>query len=72
MAHGAIGTKGPSGALKGERLSPKALPTQLGLHRQDRRPSAKLTTVWMVKTHPHTILPLRLSGPTILESILGP
>ena len=31
--HGMIGTKGPSGGLKGERPSPKALPTQLGLHR---------------------------------------
>ena len=28
-----IGTKGPSGGLKGECLSPKALPTQLGPHR---------------------------------------
>ena len=33
MVHGEIGTKGPSGGLKGECLSPKGLPTQLGLHR---------------------------------------
>ena len=33
MADGGIGMKGPSGGLKGECLSPKALPTQLGLHR---------------------------------------
>ena len=52
MADGGIHMKGPSGGLKGECLSPKALPTQLGLHRQDRRPSAKFTTVWMVKTRP--------------------
>ena len=38
MVHGMIGIKGPSGGLKGECLSPKALPTQLGLHRQDGRP----------------------------------
>ena len=71
MADGGIGTKGTSGGLKGERLSPKALPTQLGLHRQDGRPSAKFTTAWMVKTRPHAILPQRLSGPTIPESSLG-
>ena len=65
MAHGEIGAKGPSWGLKGECMSPKALPTQLGLHRQDGRPSAKFTTAWMVKTHPHAILPLMLSGPTI-------
>ena len=52
---------------EGERLSPKALPTQLGLHRQDGRPSAKFTTPCMVKTHPHAILPQRLSRPTIPE-----
>ena len=28
-----IGMKGASGGLKGKRSSPKALPTQLGLHR---------------------------------------
>ena len=33
MAHGEIGMKGPCGGLKEEHLSPKALPTQLGLHR---------------------------------------
>ena len=70
MADGEIGMKGPSGGLKGECLSPKALPTQLGLHRRDGRPSAKFTTAWMVKTHPHAILPQRLSGPTIPESSL--
>ena len=52
MVDGGIGTKGPSGGLKGECLSPKALPTQLGLHRQDGRPSAKFTSMWMVKTRP--------------------
>ena len=31
--HGVIGTKGPSGGLKGEHLSPKGLSIQLGLHR---------------------------------------
>ena len=66
-----IGTKGPSGGLKGERLSPKGLPIQSGLHRQDGRPSAKFTTAWTVKTHPHAILPLRLCRSTIQESILG-
>ena len=59
------------GGLKGEPLSPKGLPIQSGLHRQDGRPSAKFTTAWMVKTHPHAISPLRLCGPTILELILG-
>ena len=54
MAHGEIGTKGPSGGLKGECLNPKALPTQLGLHRLDGRPSAKVATAWTVKTRPHT------------------
>ena len=48
MVDGGIGTKGPSGGLKEECLSPKALPTQLGLHRQDERPSAKFTTTWTV------------------------
>ena len=72
MVHGTIGTKEPSGGLKGERLSPKACPTQLGLHRQDGRPSVKFTTAWMVKTCPQAILPPRLSGPTIPELILGP
>ena len=71
MAHGEIGTKGPSRGLKGERLSPKALPTQLGLHKRDGRPSVKFTTAWMVKTHSHPILPQRLSGPTIPEPSLG-
>ena len=71
MVYGVIGTKGPSGGLKGERLSPKALPTQLGLHKRDGRPSAKFTTMWTVKTCPHAILPLRLSRPTILEPSLG-
>ena len=71
MVPGMIGTKGPSGGLKGECLSPKGLPIQSGLHRQDGRPLAKLPTVWTVRTCPHTILPLRLCGPTILESILG-
>ena len=66
-----IGTKGPSGGLKGEHLSPKGLPILSGLHRRDGRPSAKFTTAWTVKTRPHAILPLRLCGPTILESILG-
>ena len=33
MAPGMIGTKGPSGGLKAERLSPKGLPIQSGLHR---------------------------------------
>ena len=65
-----IGMKDPSGGLKGERLSPKALPTQLGLHRRDGRPLAKFTTMWTVKTRPHAILPQRLSGPTIPESSL--
>ena len=32
-AHGTIGTRGPSGGLKGVQLSPKGLPTQSGLHR---------------------------------------
>ena len=57
---------------EGERLSPKGLPIQSALHRQAGRPLAKFTTAWMAKTHPHAILPLRLCGPTILESILGP
>ena len=67
MVHGVIGTKGPSRGLKGECLSPKGLPIQLGLHRRDGRPLAKFTTTWMVKTRPHAILLLRLSGPTIPE-----
>ena len=33
MVPGMIGTKGPSGGLKVERLSPKGLPIQSGLHR---------------------------------------
>ena len=66
-----IGTKCPSGGLKGEHLNLKALPTQLGLHRRDRRPSVKFTTTWPVKTHLHAILPQRLSGPSIPEWSLG-
>ena len=66
-----IGMKGPAGGLKGECLSPKALPTQLGPHMQDGRLSAKFTTAWPVKTHLHAILPQRLSGPTIPELSLG-
>ena len=57
--------KGPSGGLKGEHLSPKDLPTQLGLHRKDGRPSAKFTTAWTVKTCPHAILPIRAYYPGV-------
>ena len=44
MAPGTIGTKGPSGGLKAECLSPKGLPIQSGLQRRDGRPSVKFTT----------------------------
>ena len=59
MAHGMIGTKGPSGGLKGKGLSPMGLPIQLGLHRRDGRPSAKFTTVIIIiiiyLTYKHTV-----------------
>ena len=62
-----IGMKGLSGGLKGKRLSPKALPTQLGPHRQGGRLSAKFTIMWPVKTRLHAMLPQRLSRPIIPE-----
>ena len=64
MARGMIGTKGPSGWLKGEHLNPKALPTQLG---PQLGPLAKFTTMWMVRTRLQTMLPQRLSEPIIWE-----
>ena len=62
------GTNGPSGELEGKRLSPKALPTRLGLHRPGGRLSAKFTITWLVKGLLPATSPQRLSGPITLES----
>ena len=69
MVPGPTGTKGPSVEWKVEPLSPKGLPIRSGRHRRGGRPSVRFTTAWMVKTHPHAILPLRPCGSTTLESI---
>ena len=69
MVSGLTGTKGPSTELRVESLSPKGLPIQSGQHRRGGRPSVRFTTMWMVKTRPHAISPLRPCGPTTLELI---
>ena len=69
MVPGPTGTKGPSAEPKVEPLSPKGLPIQSGWRRQGGRPSVRFTTMWMVKTRPYTISPLRPCGPTTLGSI---
>ena len=69
MVPGPTGTKGPCVGPRVESLSPKGLPIRLGWRRRGGRPSVRFITMWMVKTHPHAILPLRPCGPTTLESI---
>ena len=46
-----IGTKGPSGGLKGECLSPKALPTQLGLERS-RNLDRSFRNIYIIPSFP--------------------